>query len=142
MACARVLRLAESPEDIRRIMRLALFAFFSVFSSLVDDDDETAVCGGDRFCAGSRLCIDIRPLLIDIALPCAGEVCTEGGRDDDLTAVGDNAPDWEVIDRRRSEKDALVSLIISLIMVTEDLLSFAVALEDVDRRRSFESTLR
>lgn len=64
IACAMVLRLADIPEDIRRIIRLALFDFFSAFSSPVDDV-EPAVGGGERDCEGSRLEVDTR-LLIDI----------------------------------------------------------------------------
>lgn len=46
MACAMALRPEESEEDIRFIMRLARFDFFSDFSSLVEDD-EPSVGGGD-----------------------------------------------------------------------------------------------
>lgn len=75
---------------------------------------------------------------MDMGRWCAGEACTEGGRDDDLPE-GD-AADSIVTERRRSENEDLRSLIRSLIMVIEDLLSFeVVALEEDDNGLSFDN---
>lgn len=69
-ACAMFLRPADSEEDILLSIRLALFAFFSLFSSPADEE-EPAVRGGERPFVTSLLEIDKR-LVIDIDL-CPGD---------------------------------------------------------------------
>jgi hypothetical protein len=87
MAWARVLRLADKEEDIRRIILLARLDFLSDFSSLVVpvEDEEPAVGGGERDLPWSRLEeVDTR-LPMDNGRCLVGDVGIEDGREEDLT---------------------------------------------------------
>jgi hypothetical protein len=143
-AWVRLLRLADSEDDILLSIRLALLVFFSAFSSL-RDDVEPAVGGGERpfwWLVRSLLEIDSR-LLSDIL----GDWWTDGGREGDF--IGDFNDGEEIsrstfIDRRRSLMEVRVSLINSRTIVMEDLRSLvvvAVVLDASESRLSFERRL-
>jgi hypothetical protein len=138
MAFAICLRPAESEEDILLIIRLALLDFLSDLSSPLDEN-ELAVGGGESPFPTSRLEVDFL-LLIDIGRWCAGDACTEGGRDGDLIP-GVAIPGSRLIDLRRSENEVLRSLIMSLMIVIDDRRSFVVDLEAFERRLSLDNLL-
>ncbi len=137
MAAAICFLPADNEEDILRIIRVALLDFLSGLSSPFDDR-ELAVGGGERPFPGSRLEVDFR-LLIDMGRWWAGDACTEGGRDGDFTAEGEEIEGSIFIDRRRSENEDLLSLIKSLMTVIEDLRSFVVDFDAFERRLSLDS---
>lgn len=136
--CAIVFRLAESEEDMRRIIRLALFCFLSPLSELFDEI-EPDLGGGEALFDRSLLEVDLR-LLIDIGRWRLGDACVEGGREGDLS-FGEDKLVSRVIDLRRSLNEVLVSLIKSLMIVIDDLPSFvaaSVVLEELDSRLSLD----